>query len=46
MEKHSKQGRRACLISFVVPVVAMILIFAFLISLELFFDVAHAVRVI
>ena len=29
MEKHSKQGRRACLISFVVPVVAMILIFIF-----------------
>lgn len=29
MEKHSKQGRRACLISFVVPVVAMILIFVF-----------------
>ena len=29
MEKHSKQGRRACLIAFVVPVVAMILIFIF-----------------
>ena len=29
MEKHSKQGRRACLISFIVPVVAMILIFIF-----------------
>ena len=29
MEKHSKLGRRACLISFIVPVVAMILIFIF-----------------
>lgn len=29
MEKHSEQGRRACLISFIIPVVAMILIFIF-----------------